>query len=333
MRILFYFLVFPLLVPMSFSQQVITTVPWGNGEGEVGYEIFTDPNGNIESNGPAGFTVDAKGNIYIADSVNKRVLKFNAQGIFLSEIDLPFYGIHDIMVDDMGYIWITHYYPTEDQMSANMDIYKYDQLGNCVFMFTTSADRIWIVGNHLYIDGGEEFVEGKDSEDYQYFLKFYVFDLDGNLVDTIVMKDYHGEFFAFADDGSIYAIKEGYIDEEGYLQEGATIWHYSPDGSIIGKLYLPTPNDSYIADFLGFDREGNLYIWYSKYGGESEGGCDIVRKYSPSGGILGEIECEMDNERETVKLVLAPDGAIYSILDNPNDAPDVPIRVMKYTIP
>jgi len=58
----------------------LVMAPWGNSEGQVG--LVESPLGEIH--GPQSFDVDKKGNIYLLDSVNRRVLKYNENGIYLS---------------------------------------------------------------------------------------------------------------------------------------------------------------------------------------------------------------------------------------------------------
>jgi hypothetical protein len=68
----------------QYVPKVIIEAKVGNGEGEFGIvsEIFTI------SRGPNAIAVDEKGNIYILDPVNTRVVKFDKEGKYLKAIYL-----------------------------------------------------------------------------------------------------------------------------------------------------------------------------------------------------------------------------------------------------
>jgi len=67
-----------LIVPLFTEAQIITTIV---GNGTPGYLGDGLPATSAEINQPGGFTVDAAGNIYIADYGNNRIRKVNTSGI------------------------------------------------------------------------------------------------------------------------------------------------------------------------------------------------------------------------------------------------------------
>lgn len=56
------------------------TVPYGNGEAQIGIWMQNEPERGGPSLGPCGIAVGPQGEIAIADSVNKRVIVFNSNG-------------------------------------------------------------------------------------------------------------------------------------------------------------------------------------------------------------------------------------------------------------
>lgn len=58
---------------------------WGDGENEVG---LSGPYENFWYDGPATFDVDKKGNVYIVDQLNKRIIKVNKKGKVLENINI-----------------------------------------------------------------------------------------------------------------------------------------------------------------------------------------------------------------------------------------------------
>lgn len=88
----------------KIKENVILQVQWGNGKGEIG-EVPNRLGAGTPGESINPIAVDSKGNIYIGDSVNYRVLKFNGKGEYLSEINLNKYdvwaykNIPDLIVD------------------------------------------------------------------------------------------------------------------------------------------------------------------------------------------------------------------------------------------
>ena len=69
----------------EYVPEVIIKGKWGKGQKEFG---FIDGKGKEPSRGPTAVSVDGNDNIYILDTVNKRLLKFTRNGKYLETIDL-----------------------------------------------------------------------------------------------------------------------------------------------------------------------------------------------------------------------------------------------------
>jgi len=71
-------------------REVVVDAKWGDGPGEVGIR------GDGVKAGPNDFTIDDNGNIYVMDTVNNRVNKYDFKGTFLFSIDV---GSSNLYVD------------------------------------------------------------------------------------------------------------------------------------------------------------------------------------------------------------------------------------------
>jgi len=74
---------FPSAKAEEFIREIVVDVTWGDGPGQVG--IGSDV--PIKS-GPNDFTIDNDGNIYVMDTVNKRLNKYSSEGTFLFSINV-----------------------------------------------------------------------------------------------------------------------------------------------------------------------------------------------------------------------------------------------------
>ena len=103
----------------------------GSGPGEIG---IMPERPERPAAGPPSLAVDKEGNIYILDSYNKRVAKFDNQGAFL--LDIPYeqsLAAGDIAVDEEGLVYLLdrHLYGP-DAATVTQRVKLYDQEGNLV---------------------------------------------------------------------------------------------------------------------------------------------------------------------------------------------------------
>jgi len=77
--------------------------------------------GNGQLNNPFGLAVDSVGNVYVADTSNNRVSKFDATGAWLRHIAVGASAPYAVDVDAADHVWVP---------SGTGDIYTYDSLGN-----------------------------------------------------------------------------------------------------------------------------------------------------------------------------------------------------------
>jgi len=80
----------------------VVVAPVGDGPGEIGYWEMPEA-GRVWAD---RFTVDAHGNIYILDRVNRRVARFDPQGNFLGNTPYEGRDIVDLAVDREGNLYL-----------------------------------------------------------------------------------------------------------------------------------------------------------------------------------------------------------------------------------
>lgn len=90
------------LIPLPAAAQKPFSIAWGKGEGELGfYRGDDDAEGQDAPAGPPSFAVDAEGNLYLADTWNRRIKKFSISGRFIEAVGAdaaPFGMIGDLAV-------------------------------------------------------------------------------------------------------------------------------------------------------------------------------------------------------------------------------------------
>ena len=98
-------------------------------------------NQNGEMNEPIGVAVDAQGNVYVADSVNHRIQKFDATGAYAAQWPIPSGGWDPgsylepfLALDAQGNLYATA--PT------NAQVYKFDPTGKLLGQKGTSPKNI-----------------------------------------------------------------------------------------------------------------------------------------------------------------------------------------------
>lgn len=72
----------------NYIKKIIIEAEWGDGPGEFGVDLSLSPCGV-----PGGITIDENGDIYILDNANKRIQKFNKEGILDNIFKVRSYGL------------------------------------------------------------------------------------------------------------------------------------------------------------------------------------------------------------------------------------------------
>jgi tripartite motif-containing protein 71 len=76
--------------------------------------------GNGQLNNPFGLAVDSVGNVYVADTTNNRVSKFDSTGLWLRHIAVGATSPYAVALDKADHVWVTF---------GPGDVYSYDSVG------------------------------------------------------------------------------------------------------------------------------------------------------------------------------------------------------------
>ena len=108
--------------------------PWGDGDGKVGIYDTSSSADAGPSIGPNSFSVDENGNIYVLDTVNGRVLRFDPNGVYGNSITIAPIWPDDIGVRN-GNIYIFDI--------GSKKILKYDLTGKDIAVYTLPKALIY----------------------------------------------------------------------------------------------------------------------------------------------------------------------------------------------
>jgi DNA-binding beta-propeller fold protein YncE len=211
-------------------------------------------------NQPWGIAVDKSGNVYVADTWDYRIQKFDASGKFLTEWGsngdtrgdpkvnpTQFYGPRAIAVDAQGNVLVTD--------TGNKRVLKFSPTGEPLAQFGGVGSGngqfqepvgigIDSQGNIYVADTWNQRIQKFDSG-LNYVAQWPVQAWDGQ---SIVNKPY----LAVSPDGSVFVTDP----------EGARIIKFSSDGQLQAVFGTPgTDLSSFsLPTGLAFDTQGNLYV-------------------------------------------------------------------------
>jgi sugar lactone lactonase YvrE len=219
---------------------------WGGPGGAPGQFNFTDPlYPNKFFFAPIGF--DADGNVYVFDSFNDRIQKFDSAGTFVTQWGEPGHedGQFDIPTGSVdaksGRVYVA------DSRNARVQVFDLD--GKPLFTFGTSGTGEGQFNEPIAIafdaDGNVYVGEGRGH-------RIQVFDQDGKFL----------RMFAPESGGAIWAMA---IDASGNvylaLHDQSVIRVYAPDGTVIGQIHaLDDGSSLFRPNGVAVTVEGRLVI-------------------------------------------------------------------------
>jgi hypothetical protein len=136
------------------KRRIVTVeIPYGSGKGEVG----AVKGGEGANTGPKSFAVDDQGNIYVCDTLNKRVQIFSLGGAYLSTIPLT-QGIsaEDIIVDRHGSVYIYD--------GSVRRLYQFERNGTILSSIGVDVGR-WGDGGTMHMVNNEIYVYACDTDE------------------------------------------------------------------------------------------------------------------------------------------------------------------------
>lgn len=228
------------------------------GEGLVA-SLGQSGSGPGQFSSPRGLALDEEGNLYVADTGNRRVQVFDPQGAYLMSIaDARFEGPRYVEVDDFGRIYVSD---ASDRVhlfdGRGEPLQSFGQPGSLPNQFSQIADLVVDSAGELYVvDSGNARVQR--------------FSLLRGLLSTFGDAGGETELLNRPQGIAVDAVGNVYVADAGR----ASILRYAPDGTFLGVLATD------IGELREIDIGPQGYL-YAADGAES-----IVRMIDPQGRIV-----------------------------------------------
>jgi hypothetical protein len=267
------------------ARRIITKeISYGSGKENVG--AFRGGEG--ANMGPASFTADSKGKIYICDTVNKRIQILSPEGKFLSSITLNAEP-DDIASDKNGLLYVF----------AGGNLYRYDSSGNLTSEIPIDPTRWQSMGPiHIVDDGVYARADGRG--------------------DLLIAHIENGKLAFPSAQELREPLQEGFVGRGGkrYMAfpkdiEGAAMEVIERDGTKSPR-FLPFKILSLV--FLGEDQEGNTYM--QTEANNDDGISLSVSRFDANGNYLDTIPIPGNNyDFWALKMTaVGDDGTIYQMM-------------------
>jgi tripartite motif-containing protein 71 len=267
----------------------------GSGSGKFGFKVLKD--GSCIS--PSAIAIDTTGNIYIADSPNDRIQKFDSAGKFISLLKYPILErryeqtIDDIATDDNNNLYVASRH--EGKIS------KYSADGR--FLMSVKLDdkdlrwsdkqgwhsgslqinRIAVdVNESIYLEGVRELIKfdkggNVDKKwapvDYDR-AAIFILDPMGNMFlnkqgEAIEQYDKHGRLLERKQCGELHSWrKDGHCFTPQYVDKNGYLYWFEENGRVVIKANrdenrvgeMRIPSVDVYGNTVKFDQNGNVYI-------------------------------------------------------------------------
>lgn len=274
----------------KYKKGVTKDISYGREKESLGFFSIKD----LPRRGPESFSNDAEGNLYICDTVNRRIQLFSPNGSYLYEISLRGgMEANDIAVDKFGNIYVY------DDMQG--ELYQYDKKGE--FLSTIVVDlKRWESRGPMHIIDDMIYMRSSDQEDIP-IGRIVMGSLVPPTADDLLQppaKGIHG----FS--GRRYFV-------ELVRMEKGIIKIIDKEGNITESIDLPLKGIVSLR-FLQEDKKGNFYIQTERV--DNAKIVLEVHKFSAYGTHLTTVLIpENDYSSWSVKLLsLDENGNIYQFL-------------------
>lgn len=297
--------------PMK-GKLITVDIPYGSGNEEVGASKESEGG----SRGPLSFAVDNKGNVYICDTVNRRIQVFSPSGAYLSTIPLQKdIFATDIAVDDHGFIYVYD--------RSVRKIYQYDKSGEVVT--SIDVDGFWGAAGPLRFINNVIYMDYCDANLCGYFIVGRVLS-NNSLVGrseeekkipyqeqqqgTIELsgKKSKGRKFVEGYNSQTDIIDKGGLSSKTLSLPSKGIWTRIGLGEdLVGNFYFATGSDEYnykLYDVDKFDAEGNYVSTAKIPSGHHEFWAVKEFELSKNGNIYNFVP---GDERLTIHIFLNED--------------------------
>ena len=248
------------------------------------YHTQVGSRGTMWLHNPSGLTFDANGNIYVADTGNSRIRKFDKNGNPLKE-----WGSNGSSVGQLKY-------PEGIVLDSQGNLYVADTWNHRVVKYSTNGDVLLTFGVDGYGQQQIKFAENIaiDADDNIYISdnwgnRIQKFDKNGVWIQQIggpgsSAGQFNGPYGLIVDKktGHLYVADTGNHRVQKFLLDGTWVKSFGGNGTLDGQFKSPKG--------IGIDHNGNVYI------GDNDN--HRIQKFSPEGVFLSKFGTQGTTETE-----------------------------------
>jgi len=266
----------PIQIPSSsketYASAIALAIPWGSQLGQVGlFEPKQLDAGDTQV--PQSFDVDRQGNVLILDSVNGRVVRFDATGKFVGAF--PVAATDDIRVASDGSVYVLGY--------GIQEVLHYGSAGNLIarHAIPKSIEQPYL---GLYFDtSGRLLLAHRDRQSKSsggLAKRYSALSAQDN-----AYRSYAGmpsedpdAYYAYSGTADPLMSLIRIYDRNNVLQRSMTLTFPS----------FPAKGRPYVY-FIGVDQGGNLYFRSAFESAKHDGWEDVILKYSSKGELVASM--------------------------------------------